>query len=118
MYAQVLPFVSRSNLHLPSEDAVNDNMVSRQRKMLGIDECEKLNLKGRSPRKAPGNKSSNSSTTIYPNSKCAHTDAVFQRSRDLCTRSEIESIRPYNAVVTDLPIPAFSFIILGLNVAS
>ena len=31
MYAQVLPFVARSNLNLPSEDAVNDSMVSRHK---------------------------------------------------------------------------------------
>ena len=57
------------------------------------------------------------SAPSYPHPLQIQKSSEHHRSRDLNSRSEIE-FRPHNAVVTDLPIPAFSSINFGLNVAS
>ena len=53
----------------------------------------------------------------YPHALQIQQDSEHHRSRDLDYRSEIDS-RLHDAVVTDLPMPAFSSINFGLNVAS
>ena len=53
----------------------------------------------------------------YPLPLRTHDGQEHHRSRDLDSKSEIE-LRPHKAVLTDLPIPAFSSSNFGLNVAS
>ena len=47
--------------------------------------------------------------------RCARGE--IHRCRNLC-RCKIGPVRPHDLVVTDLPIPAFSLMIFGLNTAS
>ena len=57
------------------------------------------------------------SIASYPRLLQIQRGAEYHRSRDLYSKSEIK-FQSHNAVVTDLPIPAFSSTNFGLNVAS